>query len=226
MKGELFKNGEGLLLIDKPVGITSYDVIRRLKKEHYGKKIGHGGTLDPFASGLLVVGIGSGTKLLRRSSLDISKVYEAEFVLGKSTDTGDSDGKITDEADASEVCDEKITEAISKLVGVHRVEVPIYSAIKVQGKKLYSYAHKGKRPPIIPLRDMQVLSVQLLEISRTGKEVHVKVSLEVSSGVYVRSIGEVFGKSLGVPSMTQNLRRTIIGDLDVCDAIMISVKDD
>ena len=132
---------DGLLLIDKPAGITSYDVIRQVKKIIDKKKIGHSGTLDPFATGLLVLGVDKGTKKLG-DLLGSNKSYQATVHIGKKTDTGDIDGQIIQEIPWVYDADQ-LEDALSSFKGTHTYATPLYSAVKIQGKPLYWYARNN-----------------------------------------------------------------------------------
>lgn len=209
-----------IILIDKPSGITSFDVIRILRKKLGIKKMGHAGTLDPLATGLLIIGIGEGTKELTRY-IKLSKTYEAEILFGTKTDTGDIDGKILDEKPASHISEKEIKNAIEKIVGTHSFSVPFYSAIKVSGVRLYAHARKGTTVEI-PKKEMTVYSASLTHIENSGEKVIASVSMDVSSGTYVRTIAEEIGRVLSIPATVRNLRRTRIGDFLIKDAIRVS----
>ena len=155
---------EGILLIDKPKGITSFDVIRRLRLITGKKKFGHAGTLDPLASGLLIIGVGAATKKLQ-GFLKLSKVYEAEVLLGRRTDTGDIEGKTIDELRIKnyELREEEIQKTLKGMMGRLELPVPRYSAIKRGGEALYKKARRGEHftPPVKP---MEVTNCELLAV--------------------------------------------------------------
>lgn len=199
-----------VLLIDKPIGITSFDVIRRLRKETGIQKMGHAGTLDPLASGLLIVATEEDTKKLDQF-LKLPKTYEVSIRLGERRDTGDLDGEIIEEKEFTGI--ESLEEVVKDFVGIHTLSVPIYSAIKVNGKPLYWYARNGVEVEV-PEKDMEVRGIACLGVE--GNE--VRLSLDVSSGTYIRSLAEEFGKRLGYPATVSFLRRTKIGDYSVDDA--------
>lgn len=208
-----------LLLIDKPSGMTSFDVIRRLRERIDVKKMGHAGTLDPLASGLLLIGVGSATKKLTEL-VGLSKVYEADILLGVRTDTGDTDGTILEEADIPEhMADvDALEDGVEGLVGDLELAVPVYSAVKSKGKPLYWRARKGQEvePPV---RTMTVTASDLLSVEyRDDHKVVVRVRLAVASGVYIRSVAEELGLRLGVPATIAGLRRTKIGEYWVGNA--------
>jgi tRNA pseudouridine55 synthase len=198
------------ILVDKPKGITSFDVIRRLRKIYPGVKMGHAGTLDPRATGLMIIGLNKGTKLLDRF-LKLPKTYEAEILLGVSTDSGDLDGQILEEKDCSYIPDMDIKKQIFSLIGSHMLPVPIYSAIKKNGKPLYAYAREGIAVEI-PVKSMTVTSAVIGDIRGEGIKKHIRVIFDVTSGTYVRSLAEELGRRLDTPSTLSELRRLSIGE--------------
>lgn len=226
------KEHKNLLLIDKSKGITSFDVIRQLRKKLGVKKMGHSGTLDPRASGLMLVGVGEGTKKLT-DLIGLPKIYWAEILLGIKTDTGDFDpeypegggqgGKIIERKDASNLSQEQIEKALKSLVGDTVLEVSLYSAMKRKGKPLYKYVREGKEI-IKPKRVMTVYLAELIEEKKlkTGFPTDlVNVKFEVGSGTYIRSLAEELGKRLETVATLQNLRRISIGDYEVKNAVKI-----
>ena len=168
-----------LLLIDKPVGITSFDVIRILRRKLGIRKMGHSGTLDPFATGLLLIGVSEGTKELTKL-IKLDKVYTATILFGIQTDTGDITGKKLVEQDTHEISDSDIKIAIGQIVGVHEFTVPKYSAIKVGGKKLYELARSGAEFTA-PVKKMTVYSAELkkVETVKNKKNSHSSISCRV-----------------------------------------------
>ncbi len=205
-----------ILLIDKPKGISSFDVIRILRKKLKIKKIGHAGTLDPLATGLLIVGIGKGTKKLK-DFLKLKKEYEVEVLLGKKTETGDLEGKVLEEKEVKEIDIEKLKEILKNLEGEIELEVPLYSAAKIKGQPLYKLARKGiKIEP--PKKKMKIYKLKLLKHFPKNKNYILKIKIECASGTYVRSVAEEIGKRLNLPATLSNLRRTKIGKFNVKDA--------
>ena len=204
-----------ILLIDKPPGITSFDVIRILRKKMGIRKMGHAGTLDPMATGLMIVGVGSGTKKLNQY-LKLDKVYEAEILLGCSTETGDIEGKITEEKAIPPLNNEIVLRTVESLKGVHALQVPLYSAVKKAGRPLYSYARKGESisPPV---KDMEVLNVNFLSYDKD----RITLLLDVRSGTYIRSVAELLGRRLCTVATLSKLRRISIGDFSVEDAQVV-----
>ncbi|MBU1557765.1 tRNA pseudouridine(55) synthase TruB [Patescibacteria group bacterium] len=222
-------NKDKLILIDKPVGITSFDIIRQLRKKLNIKKMGHAGTLDPRASGLMLIGIEDGTKKLK-DLIGLPKVYKAEILLGVKTNTGDFDsnypegegegenGKIIEEKEIKNISEEKVKEVLKSLMGDTVLEVSLFSAMKRKGKSLYKYAQKGQEVTK-PKRVMTVFRADFegLGVGYLNKTV-VKVEFEVGSGTYIRSLAEELGERLGTVATLQNLRRISIGDFKVEDA--------
>ncbi|MBI2120241.1 MAG: tRNA pseudouridine(55) synthase TruB [Parcubacteria group bacterium] len=215
------------LLLDKPKSITSFDCIRILRKKLGIRKMGHAGTLDPMASGLMIIGVNEGTKKMSEF-LKLPKVYIADVLLGKKTDTGDMEGRVIEETDVPEISEEKIREVVAGMVGKHLLPVPMYSAIKIGGRPLYKLARKkekGKELTVAeenitpPVKEMEVLSARLLEIHCQGSTLTMKIEMEVSSGTYVRTLGEELGRRLGFPATLAALRRTKIGEFSVEDAM-------
>jgi len=208
---------DNILLLRKPKGVTSFDVIRALRRELGIKKMGHAGTLDPLATGLLIIGINEGTKKLK-DFIGLSKEYIAEIKLGTKTDSGDMEGNILEEQPVSEISEEKIKKALKEMERALELPVPVYSAVKRGGKPLYKYAREGKEitPPI---KKMEVYEAELLK-----KEKNIlSVRFSVSSGTYVRSLAEELAKRLGTIGTLQNLIRTRIGEFKLEDARDIEI---
>ncbi len=207
-----------LLLIDKPRGITSFDVIRRLRRELNIKKMGHAGTLDPLASGLMIIGVGEGTKKLS-SLIKLDKEYIAEVLLGEKRSTGDMEGEILEEVSVSEMDEEEVKEMLESMHGTLFLPVSAYSAIKKDGVPMYKHARKaektGKEITDLPMRTMQVHEAELIGIEPKEDRVVLTVRFAVGSGTYIRSLGEELGKRLGYPATLQNLRRTKVGEYDI-----------
>lgn len=209
-----------LLLIDKPVGITSFDVIRRLRRELGIKKMGHAGTLDPLASGLLIIATDEDTKKLEQF-IKLPKTYEVAIRIGEKRTTGDLEGDVIEKAVVSDISIEKIEEVLSGFVKVHTLQAPLYSAIKVEGKPLYWYA-RNNMDVEVPMREMEVTGVTFLNMEKGEEFVTVHLELAVTSGTYIRTLAEEFGRLLGYPATTAVLRRTTIGEYSVKDAKKIA----
>lgn len=214
-----------ILLVHKPKGISSFDVIRKMRPLLGTRKIGHAGTLDPLASGLMILGINKGTKKLSQY-LKLPKTYIAEILIGKSTTTGDLEGEIVNEkfVERNEVKPNEMEYHVLQLKGSHTLQVPLYSAIKVQGKALYAYARAGETPSYIPEKEMNILSIQMLDSYRSGIYHVVQVRLEVTSGTYIRTLGEELGRRINYPATLKSLYRVKIGDFQDSKAFRFSDK--
>jgi tRNA pseudouridine55 synthase len=200
------------LLIDKSEGISSFDVIRQLRKASGIRKIGHAGTLDPFATGLLICAMGQYTRLLKYAEARY-KTYEATLLLGKRTSTGDPEGEVIEEQDFS--FDGLDTASLrDKAMALKELRLPQYSAIKIEGKRAYQYAREGVKLDM-PLREVKIFDFEVL-----GTEGNNLLSyrVRVSKGTYIRSFSEWLAEELGSIGMTTALRRTRIGNLAVENA--------
>lgn len=214
-----------ILLIDKPSGMTSFDVIRQLRRQTGVRKFGHAGTLDPLATGLMIIGVEKGTKRLDEF-LKLDKEYVALIRIGESRTTDDLEGEIVEEREPDEIPEEDISAAVQQLVGSTPLPVSAYSALKREGKPLYKLAReaakKGGTFTDVPLREMKVHEAELLKEERIvieGKIRHVAaVRFHVGSGTYIRSLAKELGRLLGYPATLQALRRTKIGQFSVEDA--------
>ena len=210
-----------ILLIDKPKGITSFGVIHQLRKQLGIKKIGHAGTLDPLATGLLVVGVGPGTKKLA-NLVKLDKEYVAEVRIGERRTTGDMEGEVVEEKEVVEesaILRSKITEVLTEMTGELTLPVSAYSAIKVAGVPMYKRARKaekkGEAITEVPVRTMRVDEVELLKVEVGDGRAVATVRFVVGSGTYIRSLAEELGRRLNYPATLQNLRRTKVGDFDI-----------
>jgi tRNA pseudouridine55 synthase len=210
-----------LLLIDKPLGITSMDVIRRLRRILNIKKIGHAGTLDPLATGLMLVGVGPGTKKLM-DLVKLDKEYIAEVRIGERRSTGDMEGVILEEKEVNHLEESQVRMALKSLEGLLELPVSAYSAIKVDGTPMYKRARKAQREGMVvtdvPLRTMHIDEAELLSLSMADGRAVATVRFSVGSGTYIRSLAEELGTRLGYPATLQNLRRTKVGEFDIKDA--------
>ena len=207
---------DGLLIFDKEKGITSHDLVYKVRKKLGIKKVGHTGTLDPMATGVLVISIGKGTKT-SDYILSSDKVYEAKIKLGVLTDSYDITGKILEEEDVNFI-QEEIKDALIKLTGKISQRPPIYSALKVKGKKLYEYAREGKDVEI-KKRDVEIYKIELLDFN--GKD-EFTILTKVSKGTYIRSLANDLGRSLGTFGTLTELRRTRSGSFKIEEAIKVS----
>jgi tRNA pseudouridine55 synthase len=191
----------GILLLDKPAGITSAGALNQLKKKHHIQRIGHGGTLDPFATGLLVVLIGEATKIAR-FLLEGEKVYEAEAALGTETDTGDLTGTAVKESLQPGLSTEEWQKLAERFTGRIRQTPPVYSAIKVKGKALYEYARKGEA---VEIKDREV-QIKELTILESGKE-QLRFRVSCSGGTYIRVLAADMARAAGSAAHLKALRR-------------------
>lgn len=205
-----------ILLVDKPKGVTSFGVVHQVRKALRVKKVGHAGTLDPRATGLLVLGVGVGTKKLHEY-LKLPKVYEAHILLGIRTDTGDLDGVVVEKLPVPTLSSEKIQKTVKGMEGALELPVPVYSAIKRGGKPLYAYARAGKMVEV-PIKTMQINEAHLVGIE--GDVLHIRFA--VGSGTYIRSLSEELGRRLGTVATLAELRRTSIGNFDIKNAIPLA----
>lgn len=203
---------EGIILVDKPTGMTSFDIIRVLRKKIGVRKMGHAGTLDPLATGLMLIGVGSGTKELTKL-IGLPKIYEAEILLGIRTDSLDVDGTVLEKKDVPNISTEEIKKAVEGMVGELNLAVPLYSAIKRGGRPLYEYARSGDAVEI-PIKKMIVTEATF--VSYTSPIICARFN--VASGTYVRSLAEELARRLGTIGTIQNLRRLSIGDYKIQDA--------
>jgi tRNA pseudouridine55 synthase len=202
---------EGLMLVDKPSGVSSHDVVDVVRRSLRTRKVGHAGTLDPMATGLLILGVGRATRLLRYLG-DLSKSYTATGRLGEETDTLDADGQIVRSASV-DVSRAEIEGACAALVGDSLQTPPAYSAVKVGGRKLYQAARKGDALEA-PARRIRVDAFEVSAFD--GREVEVRITC--SSGTYVRVLMADVGRALGCGAHLVRLRRTAIGPFRVEDA--------
>lgn len=197
---------EKIILVNKPKGITSFDVIRILRKKLGIKKMGHAGTLDPLASGLMIIGIEEGTKELT-NYIGLDKKYIAEILFGKETTTGDLEGEVIQEKSFDGLNENEVKNIVENFHGEFELEPPVYSAIKKDGKPLYKYARSGEEVEI-QKRKMKVFSSRFISL----KENILTIEFHVASGVYIRSLAVEIGKRLGYPATLNNLTRTQIGE--------------
>ena len=210
---------EGIIVINKPKGITSFDVIRKLKKILKTKKIGHTGTLDPLATGVMLICVGKATKL--SSDLEAkNKVYTADFDIGYATDTYDTEGqKIAEKY--IEISEIELNKSISKFVGKIKQVPPMYSAIKIQGNKLYDLARKGieiERPE----REVNIDYIKLLNFFKNK----AKIKTKVSKGCYIRSLIFDIGQDLGTYATMTALNRDQVGDYSLDLSYTLEQIDD
>lgn len=203
----------GILLINKPAGMTSHDVVNIARKSLHTKKVGHCGTLDPDATGVLVLCIGKATKALQ-FLISEQKEYIATLTLGTSTDTYDSSGVVLEEKEFQGVDD--VEKVLKSFLGKQKQLPPIYSAIKVNGKKLYEYARHNEKVDIQP-RDIEILEIELLK----QLDNHIQFRVLCSKGTYIRSLCVDIAKKLGYPGHMSHLLRSRSGRFDLKDCFSI-----
>ena len=208
----------GMLNIYKPAGLTSHDVVGILRKILKIRQVGHAGTLDPFAQGVLPVCIGKATRLIEY--LDDDKEYLATVKFGSATETYDLEGNVTKTGD-KKVCQAEITEALKSFEGEISQMPPIYSAIKVNGKKLYEYARNNEDVKIKP-RTVFIEKIELKEFNET--EQVAQISIKCSKGTYIRSIAHDLGENLGCYAHLIRLERTLVGKFSKKNALKLPVK--
>lgn len=206
-------NLDGLLLVDKPAGPTSHDIVDAVRRLFNLPKVGHGGTLDPGATGLLVLLIGRATKW-SQAIMSTDKVYEGTMVLGVTTDTHDADGEVLARRDASGVTREQLAAEFRKWVGDVEQVPPMVSAIKKEGIALYKMARHGQAVEREP-RLLHIFELALLEFAPPLARFRVRCS----KGTYVRTLCHDVGEGIGCGACMNTLRRTRSGTLDVADAI-------
>ena len=206
---------EGIIVIDKPIGITSFDVIRVLRRNLKERRIGHTGTLDPLATGILVICVGKATKLAQDIE-GYEKEYVADLELGFKTDTYDIEGKVLAKVEEFNISYENFEETLETFKGDIKQIPPMYSAIKVDGKKLYELAREGVEIE----RKARDVSIKNLEtISFDG--VNAKIDCTVSKGTYIRSLIYDLGEKLGTFATMTGLRRTRVGEEDLARAFTL-----
>lgn len=207
----------GILLVDKPKGVTSHDVVAMVRRQLGTKKVGHAGTLDPMATGLMVVGIDSGTKLLSHL-FGLDKQYLATIRLGQATSTDDAEGEVLSEADASKITKEQLQLEIEKLTGEIEQVPSSVSAIKVDGRRAYDIVRSGESVELTSRR-VKIYRFQLIsEITRVDKFLEFDVLVDCSSGTYIRALARDMGQALGVGGHLRELRRTMVGEFRIDDA--------
>jgi tRNA pseudouridine55 synthase len=207
---------EGLLVVDKPEQWTSHDVVARVRRLAGTRKVGHAGTLDPMATGVLLLGLGRATRLLGHLAL-ADKSYDATIRLGQATTTDDAEGEVSSSADASAVTREEVDRAAEPLRG-DILQVPSkVSAIKIDGQRAYKLVRSGA-DVAIPARPVHVDRLEVADVRAVGAFLDVDVHVDCSTGTYIRALARDLGEALGVGGHLTMLRRTRIGSVDVQQA--------
>ncbi len=207
---------DGVILINKEKSFTSHDVVSIVKKITKSK-VGHTGTLDPNATGVLPLLLGEGTKI-SKYLINHNKEYEAVIQLGKKTTTADVEGDIVEEKDVPNNVYEKCEVVLKSFIGKQKQVPPIYSAIKVNGKKLYDYARAGKSIEIAP-RDIEIYDIDIIKVDQKNKQISFRV--RCSKGTYIRSLCEDIAVKLGTVGFMKELKRTMVGDFRIENAVTI-----
>ena len=209
---------DGIIIINKPKNCTSHDIVRKAKKI-LNSKVGHTGTLDPNATGVLPLLIGKGTQI-SKYIINHDKTYEAVLQLGEKTDTADVDGKIIETKLVPETCFEiqHVQNIFRTFIGKQQQKPPMYSAIKVNGKKLYEYARNGQKIEIEP-RTIEIYRLEIIKIDSKNKQIEFKV--QCSKGTYIRTLCESIAEKLGTVGYMKELNRTQVGEFKIEDAITI-----
>jgi tRNA pseudouridine55 synthase len=209
------KSSDNLILIDKPAQWTSFDVVKKIRSLTRIKKVGHGGTLDPFATGLLILGTGKETKLLAQLS-NATKEYIATIQFGKSTDTYDVTGNIVDQVDDPGILDHNFEPLFNSFIGEIKQIPPMYSAKKVGGKRLYKMARKGIE---IERKAQNIYIYEINQLNRDGSCLDVYV--KCSKGTYLRSLAYDIGEKCGYGAFLKNLRRVAIDNFYIDKALSV-----
>ena len=204
---------DGFFLVNKPAGMTSHDVVKEVKKRFHIEKIGHTGTLDPFATGLLVLCVGQATKLSDMITND-DKSYEGEILFGVHTDTYDITGTVTDQMEATDINQSQIEDQMASFIGSYQQRPPMYSAIKKDGIKAYKAARKGQHIQL----DKRLVHIYRFEAKGLYKEQKIAFFSKVSKGTYIRSLVVDLAQRLNTLAVLSQLHRVSIGSLSVSKA--------
>ena len=209
---------DGIILINKQKNYTSHDVVNKVKKITKSK-VGHTGTLDPNATGVLPLLLGNATKI-SKYLINHDKEYEVLLQLGTKTDTADAEGKIIEEKDVNIdfLSEENVKKVLSTFLGKQKQMPPMYSAIKVNGKKLYQYARQGQEVEIKP-REIEIYEIKLINLDKKQKQISLVVSC--SKGTYIRSLCEDIADRLGTVGFMKELNRTKVGEFNIKDCVTI-----
>lgn len=210
-------DASGVLLIDKTVRVTSHDVVDSIRKIYATRRVGHTGTLDPLASGLLLILVGRGTKIAPYL-VGLDKTYTASIRFGAVSDTGDSDGNLTPQGDPATVDETRLHGALSAMVGEQSQQVPAFSAVRVGGRRLYQLARRGADVPQIE-REITVLEAELLSYDPPIAQARFRCS----SGTYIRALAESLGEMVGCGAHLCSLRREAVGRWRVADALTLDL---
>lgn len=206
----------GFVIIDKPAGMTSHDVVHQIRKIASTKKVGHAGTLDPDATGVLVVGLGKATRLLTFIVAD-NKTYQATIRLGQSRTTDDAQGEIIETKSCQDLEEKNIKSYIEKFIGDIQQVPSSVSAIKVDGKRAYDLVREGKKVELSP-RSVHISAIDVHEIKRDDAFIDISITVHCSSGTYIRALARDLGNDLKVGGHLTSLRRTQSGQWSITNA--------
>lgn len=211
---------DGIIVINKEKEYTSHDVVAKLKKKLNISKVGHTGTLDPNATGVLPILIGKGTKF-SKYLINHDKIYEVELELGKKTDTADIEGKVIEEKEVDEeYVNKNLLQVLESFIGKQEQMPPMYSAIKKNGKKLYEYARAGEKVEIEPRK----IEIYKIDLNKYDKNI-ISFVVSCSKGTYIRSLCEDIAKKLNTVGYMKNLKRLQVGEFNIKDAVYIDKID-
>jgi len=208
---------DGFLVVDKAPGMTSHDVVAVARKALGTRKVGHAGTLDPMATGVLVLGFGNGTRLLQYIT-DGDKSYTATIVLGAATITDDREGEVVSEVDASQITDEQIKTGLTKMVGEIQQRPSSVSAVKVDGERAYDRVRAGEVFELAA-RTITIFALDILEIRHLGARIEIDIDVTCSAGTFIRAIARDLGDDLQVGGHLSALRRTRVAGFPISQAI-------
>ena len=209
----------GFLVVDKQPGMTSHDVVSVARRSLGTRKVGHAGTLDPMATGILVLGFNNGTRLLQYIT-DGDKDYLATMVLGSATVTDDSQGEVIDTTDASHISDQQIEDEIAKMRGKILQRPSSVSAVKIDGERAYNRVRSGE-DVVLPAREVTISSLEILQIRRMGSAIEVDIHVTCSAGTFIRAIARDCGAALGIGGHLNSLRRTRIAGFGLERAVTL-----
>lgn len=222
---------DGIIIINKEKKYTSHDVVAKVKKTLNEKKVGHTGTLDPNATGVLPILLGQGTKL-SKYLINHDKSYNVTLKLGEKTETADTEGKVIETKEVTKYMLEKenLEKVLKSFIGKQEQIPPMYSAIKVNGKKLYEYARKGQKVEIKP-REIEIYDIELLSIKKSNdveadvlvnQNIQIEFQVHCSKGTYIRSLCEDIAQKLGTVGYMKELQRIEVGEFNITQAITLN----
>ena len=209
----------GFLVVDKEPGMTSHDVVSVARRALGTRKVGHAGTLDPMATGILVLGFNNGTRLLQYIT-DGNKDYSATIVLGAATVTDDAEGEVISTANASGITDQQIKDVLAKMKGVISQRPSSVSAVKIDGERAYHRVRSGEEV-VLPAREVTISSLEIIQIRRLDERIEIDIKVTCSAGTFIRAIARDCGDGLGVGGHLNSLRRTRIAGFGLDRAVTL-----